>query len=336
MDVIAMHQAGIKNTIAVSGTALTVEQLTIMKRYGNEVRLFFDMDGAGQKAARKSAELALEKEMLVSVIALPSGKDAADMGQNTPEQLQAVVENALPAPQYFLNALIIQYDPTSADGKRHIVDDYITLLLFIKNPIEQAHWVKILAQVVQTDEKVITDVLHSAVSTHERRERTSMDERENKKAFNKTFSFGRRSEVLREELVGLMYVDNQVRHFIQALPDTETRRFIEQHPLFFFAIQAGERDPLPLIEDTYLKSDATRLMFRLLEAPDFMNVAEEDRSQKMLDIAKKYWEDLRIEITKREKLLSLERMIDEARTHKDREREKQLVAEFTAISLDKF
>ena len=126
MDVIAMHQAGLGNTVAVSGTALTPEQLVMMKRYGNEVKLFFDMDGAGQKAARKSAELALEKELTVSVIALASGKDAADMGKDDPERLRTAVAESLPALQYFLQAILTQYDQGTSDGKRKIVDEYVT------------------------------------------------------------------------------------------------------------------------------------------------------------------------------------------------------------------
>ncbi|MFZ1627153.1 MAG: DNA primase, partial [Candidatus Moraniibacteriota bacterium] len=55
MDVIALHQAGLPNVVAVSGTALTADQLGILKRYGKKLALFFDMDKAGQAAAWKSA-----------------------------------------------------------------------------------------------------------------------------------------------------------------------------------------------------------------------------------------------------------------------------------------
>ncbi|MFZ3031489.1 MAG: DNA primase, partial [Candidatus Moraniibacteriota bacterium] len=128
MDVIAMHQAGIEHTVAVSGTALTDEQLNLMKRYGKEVRLFFDMDGAGQKAARKSAELALEKELAVSIVSLPFGKDAADMGKDDPEKLREVVAQAVPALQYFLTTSIAKNDVATPTGKRQVVDEYALLL----------------------------------------------------------------------------------------------------------------------------------------------------------------------------------------------------------------
>lgn len=336
MDVIAMHQAGIGNTVALSGTALTPEQLTMMKRYGNEVRLFFDMDGAGQKAARKSAELALEKELSVSVIALASGKDAADMGKESPEKLREAVAQFVPVPRYFLTAVLAKHDKTTSDGKRKIVDEYTELLLFVKNPIERAHWIKELAREIQMEEKLVMSAINATLLARERRERYTVPETRQANLPRGMLSFGKRSELLREELVGLMYADKTVREaLLGLLMDDETKAFLEKHLLFFFLLQAGDREPLSLIEDPTLKSEATRLSFRVLEAPDFIGVAPIDRTGKMLEIAKRYAEQLKVEITKREKLISLEQAIGEAREKGDKELEKKLVAQFTEISLDR-
>jgi hypothetical protein len=117
--------------------------------------------------------------------------------------------------------------------------------------------------------------------------------------------------------------------------DDETKDFLGRHPLFFFLLQASERDPLSLIEDPALKNEATRLMFRILESPDFIDVPEEELTNKMLGIAKGYADHLKTEITKREKLIALERAMNEARQQKDKELEKKLLAQFTEISLDK-
>lgn len=339
MDVIAMHQAGIENTVAVSGTALTSEQLAIMKRYGKEVRLFFDMDGAGQKAARKSAELALEKEILVSIVVLASGKDAAEMGKDAPEKLREAVEQSSPALKYFLQASLAKYDRQTADGKRKIADEYMELLMFVKNPIERAHWIKELAREIQTDEKLVFGTINAMFAEREKRERYSMSQSsdENTLRAQKPISFGKRSEMLREEIVGLMYADKNVRkEMLGVLNDNdETRTFLEKHPLYFFLLQAGDSEPLLLIEDAALKQDATRLLFKSLEAPDFIGVAEEERKGKMLKIAQEYLENLKKEITRREKLLALEQAIKSAREKQDKELEKNLTAQFAKISLDK-
>jgi len=336
MDVIAMHQAGIQNTVAVSGTALTDEQLTVMKRYGNEVKLFFDMDGAGQKASRKSAEIALSKEMLVSVIAIPFGKDAAEMGKENPEKLREVTASSLPALQYFLEQSLSKNDQNTSDGKRKIVEEYTEILMFVKNPIEQSFWINKLSQAIQMEEKLVIGVVNTVSQARERRERYTPFEGVKQESLQSTISFSKRSELLREELVGLMYADSIVRETVLGLLlDDETQAFLQKHPLYFFLIQSGKNEPLLLIEDAQLKSEATRLTFHILESPEFIGVPEEERTSKMLEIAKQYGEEIRKEITKREKLVSLERALGEAREKHDKELEKKLLAQFTAVSLDK-
>ena len=79
MDVIASHQVGFGNTIAVSGTALTYDQIKIIKRYTENIKMAFDMDSAGQAAAKKSARVCLENDLNVRIVLLSSGKDAADV-----------------------------------------------------------------------------------------------------------------------------------------------------------------------------------------------------------------------------------------------------------------
>jgi len=336
MDVIAMHQAGIENTVAVSGTALTDEQLAIMKRYGNEVKLFFDMDGAGQKASRRSAELALSKEMTVSIIALPFGKDASEIAKENPEKLREVAEHSLPALQYFLDTTLEKYDQNTADGKRKIVDEYTEILLFVTHPIERSFWIKKLSQAIQMEEKFIMSIVESALQKQEHRERYTPFPVSKREESVPTISFSKRSELLRDELIGLMYSNSMVKDAVlNLLFDDETKSFLEKHPLYFFLVQSGTSDPLSIIEDDRLKSEATRLTFHILESPEFLDMPKEDQTKKMLEMAEKYGAEIKREITKREKLILLERALDEARKKSDKELEKKLLAEFTAISLDK-
>ncbi len=337
MDVIAMHQADVKNTVAISGTALTPEQLAILKRYGKKIILFFDMDEAGQKASRKSAQLALEKELMVSVVALPFGKDAADMGRESGEKLRSVPAHSVPALQYFLQASLAKYDRKTSDGKRGIVDEYAELMMFVANPIERAHWIKELAREIQTEEKLVAAAVNAAFAAREQKERYATSESGGPDDMRKPVSFGKRSEMLREEIIGLMYADQKVKKALlnTLTDDAETLAFLEKHPLFFFLFQSDGRDPLSLIEDVALKSSATRMIFKTLQAPDFIGLTGEDLTDKMLKVTQGYAENLKAEITKREKLLALELAIKAAREKQDKELEKNLTAQFTKISLDK-
>lgn len=333
MDVIAMHQAGIGHTVAVSGTALTPEQLTLMKRYGNEVRLFFDMDGAGQKAARKSAELALEKELQVSVVALPFGKDAADMGKDDPEKLREVVAQAIPALDYFLSSSMKKYDITTASGKRQVVDDYAELLQVVKNPIERSEAIKGLARALDMEERLVAGVVNKLFLEQARRDGPAPLQAP-EDPFRDKHTFGKRSELLREELIAIMYVEAALREdLLERITEQDLRFFFEQHPLFFFLVQSGgKHDPLSLIEDKELKSEAARLNFRMLESPEVAVTEGKERYQVLADMAERYLADLYTEVTKREKLLSLEKALGLAREKKDKELEKKLLAEFSVIS----
>ena len=75
MDLISLHQNGIKNVVAVSGTALTEEQVQLLSRYTKNVVLLFDADTAGIKASMRSIELLLKKNVEVKIAALPGGED---------------------------------------------------------------------------------------------------------------------------------------------------------------------------------------------------------------------------------------------------------------------
>ncbi|HRT67855.1 MAG TPA: DNA primase, partial [Bacteroidota bacterium] len=75
MDVITMHQWGYKNAVASSGTSLTAEQLKLLSRYTKNLNILYDADEAGQNAAERAIEIALQQEFDISIITLPEGED---------------------------------------------------------------------------------------------------------------------------------------------------------------------------------------------------------------------------------------------------------------------
>lgn len=74
-DVISMHQAGIKNVVSSSGTALTVEQIKLIKRYSSNITVIYDGDPAGIRASLRGIDMILEEGMNVNVVTLPEGED---------------------------------------------------------------------------------------------------------------------------------------------------------------------------------------------------------------------------------------------------------------------
>lgn len=75
MDTIALHQAGVDNTVGISGTALTKEHIRILRRFATTIYLALDSDNAGVKATFASIENLLNEDIEIKVIHIPNGKD---------------------------------------------------------------------------------------------------------------------------------------------------------------------------------------------------------------------------------------------------------------------
>jgi len=163
-DVIASHQAGFENTIAVSGTALTEDQIKILKRYSENLKMGFDMDAAGQTAARRSIKICLENDLNVKIISLSSGKDAADCLKENPHVWKKAIESAEGIMEYFFRETFSRLDPKNPTDKKKIAQEILNVIKDISNPVEQTHWIKILSGKIGTDEKILLDVLKKAKS----------------------------------------------------------------------------------------------------------------------------------------------------------------------------
>ncbi len=89
LDVLSMHQLGITNVVASSGTSLTVEQIRLIKKFTGNVTIIYDGDGAGIKAAMRGIDLILKEGMNVKVVLLPDGQDPDDFARrHTLQQVQ--------------------------------------------------------------------------------------------------------------------------------------------------------------------------------------------------------------------------------------------------------
>jgi DNA primase len=178
-DVIAAHQAGFGNTVAVSGTALTEEQVKILKRYAENINMGFDMDAAGQAAARRSIKTCLENDLNVKIILLSSGKDAAESLRENPDVWKKAVESASGVMEYYFKEIFSRYDPKKPAEKKKIAQELLNVIKDISNPVEQSHWLNLLASRIGTEEKVLNDILSRSARSGEARQKSNEDLEEN-------------------------------------------------------------------------------------------------------------------------------------------------------------
>lgn len=202
-DVVASHQAGIRNTVAVSGTALTEEQVGIIKRYTKSIYLFFDMDQAGQAAAKKSVKLCFANEMNVKIVSISEGKDAADIVRDDPNLFLEAIKNALPAMDYFLKKNILENEKDEIEGRKKIINEMLDLIASITDEVEKDFWIKKIAEALDIREGILTERLKKSILEGRRGQMTSGSFVSEKQ---ESFEEKSRIDILIEKLISLMLV----------------------------------------------------------------------------------------------------------------------------------
>lgn len=159
MDVIAAHQAGTKNVIATSGTALTAPQIKLIKRYTKNIAFAFDADSAGAEATKRAIELAQEAELNIRIIQIPDGKDPDECIQKSPEAWKEAVEKAVKAMDFYFAHAFSLHDAKDLDGKKAILEILLPLIKQTPTSMEQNEHLKRLAYELKTDVKYLWEDL---------------------------------------------------------------------------------------------------------------------------------------------------------------------------------
>jgi len=153
MDVLMTHQAGFKNVVASSGTALTEKQLRILKRYTENLATAFDMDLAGEVATKRGIDLAIQFGFNTKVINLPEKQDPADCLQKDSLVWPQLVSKATSIIEFYLSNALAKYDGQTIEDKKEIIKILLPVIKKIPNKIEQDHWLQELAQRLKVQEK---------------------------------------------------------------------------------------------------------------------------------------------------------------------------------------
>ena len=122
-DVIAMHQAGLRETVGLMGTALTAEQVAELARMAPVLVLALDADSAGQGAMERAATLAADRSLELQVAPLPAGSDPADVvAQRGAQAAREAVRATVPFVRFRVERIVAAGDAGSPEGRDRIVD----------------------------------------------------------------------------------------------------------------------------------------------------------------------------------------------------------------------
>jgi DNA primase len=177
LDVIAAHQAGFENVVSPMGTALTEEQLRLLKRFSRRIVLALDPDAAGQKAVLSGLEAARQSldhadelrfdargllrhearlQADLRVATMPDALDPDEIVERDPEQWKKLIENAQPIVVHVMETLAAGRNLDDAKIKSEIATQVLPLIEDIPNPVERDTYRQRLARFLKVDERALT------------------------------------------------------------------------------------------------------------------------------------------------------------------------------------
>jgi len=217
-DVISMHQSGIQNVVASSGTSLTIDQIRLIKRFTPNVTIIYDGDEAGIKASLRGIDLVLEQDLNVRVLLLPEGEDPDSYARNNSvtefiDFIEANEEDFIT----FKTRLLSKNSKNDPVKKANLISDIVRSIAIIPDGIKRTIYIKECSTILNINEKIlyseINKIRKSNIEKEYRRERLKQNtENKNKlpavPAFvNQIFSEAQEKEIIR---LLLHYASNEL------------------------------------------------------------------------------------------------------------------------------
>lgn len=312
LDVIASHQAGIRQVVATAGTAMTEMHLKALKRFVGDVRLAFDQDNAGLNAAERAIPLAGRVGVSLSIITIPSGKDPDELIKQDPKIWQQIIEKHQYALDWLMDRHASQLDITSAVGKRQFSDIILRIVRQLDDQVEQDHYLSEVARRIGVSKEAMERKLQGGDNQPERRLRKP------KTTVNVDKQLADITK-MQNHFMALVLMQPALRHYLKPLTydmfgsdqSHQLLRFLQDNPQF--AGDPKEADALKDIadyvkilglqfEELYqglelleLRNEAARLQVRLIEQYvktkkqpliEAMRTASEAEQAKLLEQAK--------------------------------------------------
>lgn len=184
MDVLQLHQAGIKNVVSTSGTALTPQQVAILHRFGEKLTAIFDADSAGQNAMNRAIPVALEEGLAVNLLKLPDGEDPDTFVKQFGKEgfLGYKRQHEVDFIQYLIQSAQLG-DWDNPRFKKQTVARAIQLISLVKDPIERETLVQELHELTAIGVRTLMQELNLLMIAKERKDKidrrtAAKDERE--------------------------------------------------------------------------------------------------------------------------------------------------------------
>jgi DNA primase len=248
-DVLALHQAGIENVVASSGTALTPDQIRLIKRFSPNITIIYDGDEAGIKASLRGIDLVLEEGMNVKVLLLPKGEDPDSFSRSmSSSELQEFIQQNETDFIRFKTKLLLEGAQNDPVSKARLINDIVRSIAVVPDAITRSVYIKECSNLMDVQEEIlyaeIRKIMHKESDDIQR------------KAYRDQ-SMQRQQPVMPEEKVIKNLCEVEEREILRILLkyfNTEVFEEEGEHPGETVAISAGQF-VLDEIENDSLYSD---------------------------------------------------------------------------------
>ena len=164
-DVISMHQAGIENVVASSGTSLTSGQIRLIHRFTNNITVLYDGDGAGIKASIRGIDMLLEEGMNIKVVLLPDGEDPDSFARkhNATDYKAYINSHEVDFIRFKTNLLLeeVGNDPIKRAG---LIGDIVRSISVIPENIVRSVYIRECSQLLQVEEKLLVQEVNKLMT----------------------------------------------------------------------------------------------------------------------------------------------------------------------------
>jgi DNA primase len=210
MDLVSLFQNGIKNVIAVSGTALTDDQVLLLSRYTKNIVLLFDADIAGIKASMRSIEILLRKDFEIKIASLPKGEDPDSyVNQFGKEKFDDLIKQAVSFHEYQTTLYEAEGYFTDSSRSAEAVRNLVKSLSFIEDELKRNFYIKNISKKFGLREKLLESELDKILVKENRQDKFPKEKTQSNKIFpNKEVKITEEVQFLERDVILLFISEN--------------------------------------------------------------------------------------------------------------------------------
>jgi DNA primase len=210
MDLISLFQNGIKNVVAVSGTALTEDQVLLLSRFSKNIVLLFDADIAGVKASMRSIEILLRKDFEIRIASLPKGEDPDSyVNQFGKEKFDELIKQAVSFHEYQTSLYEAEGYFTDSSRSAEAIRNLVKSLSYIDDELKRNFYIKNIAKKFGIREKLLESELDKILIKENKQEKIPKDRVQSNKVFpNKEVKITQEVQFLEREIILLFLTGN--------------------------------------------------------------------------------------------------------------------------------